>query len=1097
MADRNYIELGGTSTAHRLPVRTQNLRSGYPQPFIPRFGPGDKQFTGGVPPFEAQGQRLWGKGMDAKHGSVVDNQGFRRSVNVDTEWHDRVTLARAAGSGVHMGLLAAPRKWRFVRVPFAGYLYAYSMVSNEVYYFTTGGSWTALTLPGVWTGTTPTGWLSDCICKVGSAVVLLLGSDTGLTLQIAAGTPTSSAQVGNFSSGSPNLAGGIRDIEVYNSVVHLGGSNSSGLATVCTQDSAGTTLTTKFELGDFSTGGAARVQCLLRRFVDSDNSPNQLHVIVTQLNSSSLPSSAIHLMYDGTSLRELKRWEDNSPVCAIEVDVTGARAILFGMQKYGSIWRFAGDYTEILRLDNPDRSYSVPMEQLVQFGKRVAAAISDTTNGMSLLLYDGQGWVQSTAPAPGETGAGGYALAVYRERLYLLTHTVDNYIFPIENASDATPYATAGHIETSLYDGDLREVIKEYLAVRLVHSPLASGETITVSYLLDDNEGGDYVVTEDFDTAELKHADTTGLWDTTNGRGTIPGTGAKLPTDSASAAYAGRATDFTTSKTPASLIAGGSAFSAADETAAASSDNSRVTTSTTVGSADQSHTGESGSADLGGLRHAQTFQSGASATLSAIILKARNTVAGQTSQIRAKLYATSGGLPTGGVLATSETVTISSDTAAECTLNFYTPATLVSGTTYAFEVELVTAPASGALRLSASLTSGYANGAHVSYVGSWTSVGNDLYFKTYTGGTFGRPYQVYQFDYSSGAPTSIPVRWEGYGGDASAGNGGGSVYVWNATDGLWEEIDTWTSGDTDSVETHTVSSSISEYLDGAGKLYVLAITTYAGTNALASRVVSDHCQIDGNYSTVVTYYLYSTEIDVVSSGNIGNLTLTATATANGGTIAYAVSADGGVTWEAVTSGVQKTSWTSAGNQLRFRVALTSASATSAPYVSTLVIQYTPPAASSVGYVELGSNAVDNSTRTRLAFPDAVYGYMVGLKLALAGGGSTTPELYSVALEYLVSPDTRKIYSCDLDLRENFVYQPDGVVETRTPTEMWDALIAFKDQHRRPSLTWTDGSTVSQVTFARPNIEYVHMGGPSDRSEFTMRRVPLQLITVEA
>lgn len=1101
----DYVELdkpaGDTSAAYRYPVRTRGgagVRRGPAQPFAPRFTVGEQSFTGGTPPFSVQGQRLW-QGFQLKYARNDERQaGFRTSHDVDVQYHDRVMLSNSFNATVFD---TAQSDIRFAG-PFQGYFYAYATGAHKIWYKSAGGAWTECSYSGM-TGT-PSGWVSACIGAISGTPYLLFGSKDG---HFARATTTTVTQIAKHAG----LAGGVYTIVNYNNIVHLGGATSGGVAVIGTCDSAGTTFTPLFSADTLN--GAARVNCGLRRYVDSDNTPNQLHFVVVDVTAG---NRGWHYMYDGTSLRELKFWADYAPQCMVEMDVTGARALFFGMNANGSVWRYTGDYAEVLRIDTPDVPYTVGVKQLAQFGKFLVCPLQDATNGASVLYYDGDGWWQGSAAGSSYTGEA-CGIGVYRDKVFLAhAEASHSRIFELENTTAL--YQASGAITTSLFDAGWRETPKIWLRARLTHKALRTGESMALSYALDDTgvltsgtSSGAYA--EDFSNSSFKDAaNTTALWDTTNRQLTVTGVAAKTYVGKLTASLvvnknlAYSVVDASpTSKSPGTLIAAATEFAQGDYDNVEADDAGAVSTVTTVRTTDVNQT--SGS-DLVSMPSSgivgQSLLAGANGSLTQVDVKVRvyaDDLPGPNVTITARLYATSAGLPVGSSLSTATGTASGTDTADHVvSLTFGTPYTIASGTTYALVFS------SGGEGNSPQMTYDSAaplsGGSLLAYAtGAWGAAVGDLYLKTYVSGTTGKPCQIYQFDFSStpvASLASIPIRFIGYGADSTgAANGGVTLYVWNANSNLWVSQGTHATlaAGTDAAKTitATLSSSLANYIDGSNKLHLLLVPTFAGTSSLASKVVSDFIRMDGSYSTAQLTGR-SLDVDSVVSGNIATATLTATT--NGvGSYSYYMSVDGGGTWEAVTSGVQKT-FAGTGNALRWRADLTGASATSPAAITALTITYTLPGSGvTVGWTALGTNSIVGSTESVFDFADAVYSKVIAARTTLAGPGTSSPQLFSVQFEYLISPDVREVFACELNLQESYTYS-DDIDEAKTPAEMYATLLGFMQAKRRFSLVWVDGTTKTYVTFYSIGESYQQKGVPSEETDEEARILPIRLITVK-
>lgn len=107
-----------------------------------------------------------------------------------------------------------------------------------------------------------------------------------------------------------------------------------------------------------------------------------------------------------------------------------------------------------------------------------------------------------------------------------------------------------------------------------------------------------------------------------------------------------------------------------------------------------------------------------------------------TGDVVVKLYATSGGAPTGAPLATSEGYDANSlgPSPAVIDFEFHDPYTLVASTTYAISVEYENGDASNWVKVGMDSTSPTHSGTGYTWTSSWTSSANDFIFYVYRDG---------------------------------------------------------------------------------------------------------------------------------------------------------------------------------------------------------------------------------------------------------------------------------------------------------------------------------------------------------------------------
>ena len=90
--------------------------------------------------------------------------------------------------------------------------------------------------------------------------------------------------------------------------------------------------------------------------------------------------------------------------------------------------------------------------------------------------------------------------------------------------------------------------------------------------------------------------------------------------------------------------------------------------------------------------------------------------------------------------------------------------------------------------------------------------------------------------------TRIDVTWEGYG---YALSNGANLYIRNNTTPAWELLDTTINGSSDDTLVGAITSGITNYIDGSGYVYALAITaSEGGCPTPQSGIVCDYVKVD-------------------------------------------------------------------------------------------------------------------------------------------------------------------------------------------------------------------------------------------------------------
>jgi len=150
--------------------------------------------------------------------------------------------------------------------------------------------------------------------------------------------------------------------------------------------------------------------------------------------------------------------------------------------------------------------------------------------------------------------------------------------------------------------------------------------------------------------------------------------------------------------------------------------------------------------------------------------------------------------------------------------------------------------------------------------------------------------------------------------------------------------------------------------------FITGVRAMAVGDVIYANQAGSLIEIYSGYAAAQT--VQSLTVDTVSQ-NITAATLTATDVLNGQTIDYYLSANGGVNWEAVTSGVEYT-FVNAGSDLRWRADLSTAMATMTPEITNIGISYnytlggSPPAPPPPVY--LCNDGIDNDNDGLTDYP---------------------------------------------------------------------------------------------------------------------------------
>ena len=146
----------------------------------------------------------------------------------------------------------------------------------------------------------------------------------------------------------------------------------------------------------------------------------------------------------------------------------------------GRIFKWDGStLTQVYQLATLAAPYAGTLFGAAQWQGALWIGILDGAGGLGLLRYDGTSW---SRPVTGLTGAALRKLQVFNGQLYAAS----------TRAGVGTVYGTTGGVrptgtlETSLIDGGLPSVPKVLRSVTLVHSALASGQSILLQHRSED-----------------------------------------------------------------------------------------------------------------------------------------------------------------------------------------------------------------------------------------------------------------------------------------------------------------------------------------------------------------------------------------------------------------------------------------------------------------------------------------------------------------------------------------------------------------------------------------------------------------------------------
>ena len=314
---------------------------------------------------------------------------------------------------------------------------------------------------------------------------------------------------------------------------------------------------------------------------------------------------------------------------------------------------------------------------------------------------------------------------------------------------------------------------------------------------------------------------------------------------------------------------------------------------------------------------AQTFTAGANGSLTRLdVAMFCSSCSGTTPNLTVDIRTVSGGVPTSTILATTTINGFSSGATAYYTATFSSPATIVSGTSYAYVVRLAANPSAGTYATTRSSNNPYSGGAWSQSVDSganWSAQGQDLGFKVYitpntyqTSGNLvssvkdsapvtGATTTWTTLSWTSVSPASTTVKFQAAGSNSSSGpfsfvgpdgtastfftTSGASLSQFNGLRYLKYKayLSTTNTAATPTLNSVVVCDDISESVTTA--LSVSAASgTYGGTAALSATLTANGSPLSGE---TITFTLNGSSF----AGNTATTDVNGTATIASATLA--------------------------------------------------------------------------------------------------------------------------------------------------------------------------------------------------------------------
>lgn len=156
-----------------------------------------------------------------------------------------------------------------------------------------------------------------------------------------------------------------------------------------------------------------------------------------------------------------------------------------GSAVHGKVWTVtAQGLTEVFQI--PDvigiggvNAYAQDVRQMVVYNERLYVPIVDN-DGLGVLQFDGTGWAKVSTGGLGQESRG---IAAHNSALLAsMKNSGGARIYRITNTA-----STTGTYVSGWFDADLAGVDKAFVRLTIRHAPLATNESISVDYALDDS----------------------------------------------------------------------------------------------------------------------------------------------------------------------------------------------------------------------------------------------------------------------------------------------------------------------------------------------------------------------------------------------------------------------------------------------------------------------------------------------------------------------------------------------------------------------------------------------------------------------------------
>ena len=332
----------------------------------------------------------------------------------------------------------------------------------------------------------------------------------------------------------------------------------------------------------------------------------------------------------------------------------------------------------------------------------------------------------------------------------------------------------------------------------------------------------------------------------------------------------------------------------------------------------------------------------------------------------------------------------------------------------------------------------------------------------------GYAHQLFEFDLAGLSLAGIRPRAVAYGrGDDGGAPAPGILFrIWNHATGVWDLVGSNSAGPEEGAAARTMEVTLSEgfgaYVGATGRVYLSLRSSYRGSAANPAEVGADLVEMGALWAGSgegVSEPLRLPSSEAVSGATLSLLSSTVPA---GTSIELFMSADGGVHWESVSSGVEH-SFAYPGSSLRWKARLSSVDGLNTPWIERLKVDYLAGS-----WLPLGRSEVEGSTSATFTFQEGVNALRVAFRIELGSSDSLdSPALAGITLQYALQPEVKRQWEMELRCEGAAgvpLRLPDGSVESKTGRELsrvlWQArsqsVTSFEDVDGSLCQVWFEG-----------------------------------------